>query len=260
MMYSAWSSYSATIVISILSLVACTRLRARSGQSSDDPRRLLGLAVAVATGVLVLWSPLDELSDRFFSAHMVEHELLLFTMPLALLAAQPLPAVLVTPWRLAPSAWRRSFGRHWNGCRKFLGNLRRLGEPLPALVLSTSVLWLWHTPYIYDLALRSAWFHALEHVSFLATALIFWRPLLSGTHATPLDTNAKRALYLMAGSMQGGLLGALIALHGGVIYTGYLERPAGSIQSALADQQIGGAIMWFSGPVFCGAVAALAME
>jgi len=65
--------------------------------------RLLGIVVAVLAGMLVLFSPLDELSDRFFSAHMVEHELLLFTMPIALLAAHPLPIALVAPWRLLPS-------------------------------------------------------------------------------------------------------------------------------------------------------------
>ncbi len=257
-MDAASGSYLAAIIVSILSLLACTRLSVRSHQHPADLRRLLGFIVAIAIGALVVFSPLDELSDRYFSAHMVEHELLLFSMPVALLAARPLPIVLVAPWRLAPSRWRRSFGKAWNECRMYLRSLALLGHPVPALVVSASALWLWHAPALYELALESEWVHALEHLSFLVTALLYWRPLLSGRHATPLTSNAKRALYLMAGCMQGGLLGALIALNDQVIYGAYIGRS--DVQFALADQQIGGAIMWFSGPVFCGAIAALAME
>ncbi len=45
---------------------------------------------------MVLFAPLDELSDRFFSAHMIEHELL----PIAVLVARPLRIAAVAPWRL----------------------------------------------------------------------------------------------------------------------------------------------------------------
>ncbi len=259
-MYSAWISYSAAVVLTAAALLACTRLSIRARQEPDDPRRLLGLLVALATGVLVLFSPLDELSDRRFSAHMIEHELLLFTMPLAVLAARPLPVALVAPWRLAPSRWRRSFGQGWNGFRKSLGRIAFCERPVLAVVLSTSALWLWHLPALYDLALASEWLHALEHVCFLVTALVYWQPLLSGRHHIQLNSNAKRALYLMLGGMQGGLLGGLIALHDRVIYTGYIAQPGASLQSVLADQQIGGVIMWFSGPVFCAVIAALVME
>ncbi len=259
-MYATWSSYSAAIALSILSLVACTRLSARLRQQRDDPRRLLGLFVAIATGVMVLFSPLDELSDRYFSAHMVEHELLLFTMPLAVLAAHPLPLAVIMPWRLAPSQWRRSFGKGWNGCRKFFGRFALFLHPFPALVLSTLALWLWHVPVLYGLALENEWMHALEHLSFLVIALIYWQPLLGGRHAARLNSNPKRALYLIVFGMQGGLLGGLIALHSRIIYFGYLEQPGASLHSAFVDQQIGGAIMWFSGPIFCAVIAALALE
>ncbi len=248
-MAAAWATYVAVSVLSLLSLVACTRLSAKARLRGHDSRRLLALLVAISAGVMVLFSPLDELSDRFFSAHMIEHELLLFTMPIALLAARPLPIAVVAPWRLVPSSWRRSAGKGWNWGRSSLANLSYFERPCPAFILSAVTLWLWHVPPLYDLALKSDTAHTLEHLLFLVSALLYWRPLLDSRHSNALTSNAKRAAYLLAGGMQGGLLGALIALNQHVFYAGYLTQPA-SLASVLADQQLGGVIMWFSGPVF----------
>lgn len=259
-MASALATYLAALLLSLGALWTCTRLSTNARRRPRDPRRLAALTIAILAGLLVLFSPLDELSDRFFSAHMVEHELLLFTMPIALLAARPLPVALIAPWRLLPSGWRRSAARRWNWGRRALSGLRYLERPTPALVLSTATLWLWHAPALYDLALKYEWVHTLEHVLFLATALLYWRPLLGGRHSGALDSNAKRTLYLVAGAMQGGLLGGLIALDPHLLYVAYLTDPGMSQSSALADQQLGGAIMWFSGPIFYSVLAGIVMD
>ena len=254
------SCYLASFALSLASLGLCARMDVETARRPGDPQRPLGLAVAALALALALASPLDDFGDRFFSAHMVEHELFLYTIPVALLAAQPLPLALVGVRRL-PSTWRRSVGQVSIRYPGFLRTIARLGRPIPAFMLSGLALWAWHAPTLYDLALRNQWAHALEHASFLATALVYWRLLLNGKrHVAALGSNAKRALYLIAGGMQGGLLGALIALSGHVIYTGYLADPSASIEAVLADQQLGGAIMWFSGPVFCGAIAAVVMR
>lgn len=253
------SYYVAVLVLSLGALAASTRLSTTSRQRSNDPRRLVALAIALLTGWIVLFSPLDELSDRFFSAHMVEHELLLYTTPIALLIALPMPLAIIVPWRLLPSRWRRSVGRSWNWTRDVTVGISYLERPVAAFVLSTLTLWIWHAPALYDLALRSEWAHTIEHVCFLVTALLYWRPLLSVSHRGVLNSNAKRALYLVAGGMQGGLLGALIALDPTVLYVGYLSTPKDLLASTLADQHRGGTIMWFTGPVFCSFVASLVM-
>jgi putative membrane protein len=250
----AWSAYLAAFALSLASLFACARGNTEAGHRFDAPLRLLGFIVAALALALTLASPLDELASHRFSAHMIEHVLFLYTIPLALVAAQPLP-VAVREFRRLPLSLRRSFGRRvWR-------NLDRLNHPIPAFMLSALTLWVWHTPPLYDLALRSQTAHVLEHASFLGTSILYWRQLLNGRRsAGALNSNAKRALYLIAGGMQGGLLGAFIALSDHVIYTGYLLTPQASLEAALADQQLGGAIMWFSGPVFCGVLAALVMR
>jgi cytochrome c oxidase assembly factor CtaG len=75
-----------------------------------------------------------------------------------------------------------------------------------------------------------------------------------------LASNAQRAAYLLAGGMQDGLLGALIALNQHVLYAGYLTHGAASLASVLAGQQLGGMIMWFSGPVFDVALTPINMN
>lgn len=64
----------------------------------------------------------------------------------------------------------------------------------------------------------------------------------------------------MAGAMPSGVLGALIALSNRVIYTPYLWPPQTSPDVVLVDQRLGGIIMWFSGPVFYGAITALIVQ
>ena len=259
-MSRVWSSYLAVLALSLASLLVCARAKLETSHGISDPRRLFALVVAGLGLALALAPPLDDLGDRFFSAHMVEHELFLYTIPTALLAAHPASLALVTLRRL-PSAWRQAFGQASNRCHGIVRAASRIGHPIPALVLSGLALWVWHAPFLYDLALRNGWAHALEHISFLATALLYWRPLLNGRRrAAALNSNAKRTFYLLAGAMQGGFLGALIALSSHVIYVGYLTRPAASVAVVLADQRFGGAIMWFSGSAFCGAIAAAVMR
>lgn len=258
-MAEAGSCYLAAFALSLASLGLCASKSTETARPATDPHRLLGLVVAILALALALAPPLDDLGDRLFSAHMVEHELFLYTIPVTLLAARPVPLALVN-FRRLPSRWRRSFGQAMRRVR-FLRVLSRLGRPIPALLLSTAALWVWHAPYLYDLALRSDGVHDLEHVSFLAAALLYWRSLLGDGRRSPaLDSNAKRTLYLIGGGMQGGLLGGLIALSGHVIYTGYLRGPDASVIAVLADQRLGGAIMWFSGAVFCCAAAAAVMR
>jgi cytochrome c oxidase assembly factor CtaG len=219
------------------------------------------LIVATLALALALASPLDELADRYFSAHMVEHELFMYTIPLAWLAADPLP-LIIPRFRRLPSRWRRSIG---HASVRYLPFLRYVGcwrRPVPAFMLSGLVLWAWHTPTLYDFALWNPLAHTLEHASFLGTAILYWRPLFNEKHRGSmwLRSNAQRTFYLVAGGMQSGLLGALIALEDHVIYTGYLAQHSVNAGAVLADQQLGGAIMWFSGAAFCGAVAALVMR
>jgi len=105
---------------------------------------------------LALLSPLDRGATYLFTLHMLQHMLLLLVAP-------PLIALSVPPtllgWVFQRPALRRV--------------LRALWAPVPAFVLFNGALLAWHLPAAYDATLRSPWIHAAEHVSFVATGLIF---------------------------------------------------------------------------------------
>lgn len=152
-MTSLWGCYAAVLVVSLATLFACGRRRASDVRRSANGRRRLGLALLALGGFLVLGSPLDSLSDRLFSAHMVEHELFLNTIPLALLASEPAVLALIALRKL-PAKWRRKFGRAAMRYSWFARIGAWFGLPVPALLLSGLTLWAWHVPVVYDYGLE----------------------------------------------------------------------------------------------------------
>ncbi len=212
-----------------------------------------GLAVLGAA----LSPPVDALADRFFAVHMFQHVVLMF-------AAAPL-LVAARPWHpeaypLAP-AWAERLAAFRDRGARMLRGAAFLGRPGVALAISTAALWIWHVPALYDLALADQTVHVAEHLSFLAAFALFWRPLFAGAAGSGgLASNLSRTVYLVASAMQGSLLAALLTFSDRVLYGAYLAVLHPRILPALADQQLGGAIMWFSGALCYGVVAGLAMR
>lgn len=233
----------------------------RLGHARPERRRSLvafaSFAIAALGFVIAVASPVEELSERSFSVHMVQHLLFAFVVPPFLL--------LFLAEALAPATGRA--GRGGEGSRPLASVPVRglsaavdiLSRPVPILAVSTAVLWGWHLPALYDLALRDGRVHVLEHASFLAAYLLFWRPLVGVSGRPPfLASRAARAACLLVGAMQMAALGALITFSDRVLYGFYLDV-ADPLLDPLLDQQVGGAIMWFSGPIVFGIAAFLTM-
>jgi cytochrome c oxidase assembly factor CtaG len=104
-------------------------------------------------------------------------------------------------------------------------------------------------PSLFDKALESEWWHALQHLSFLGTALLFWWSLTRGSHGA--NRRAIAAICLFITSMASGALGALMAISSSPWYEGYVTigmkglLPGGL--TAAEDQQLAGLIMWIPG-------------
>ncbi len=54
------------------------------------------------------------------------------------------------------------------------GPWRALTRPTTATLLHGAAIWLWHAPSLFDDAVLNVALHRLQHVSFLATAILFW--------------------------------------------------------------------------------------
>lgn len=206
------------------------RVRKNLGAARVHPARQAAFVLGSLLALVALCSPLDGLGDDYlFSAHMAQHMLLMFGAP-------PLWLLGIPEW-----AWQTIYQTR-------LG--RRLvavvGMPLAAFMLFNAVMWLWHLPTAYDFALEHENVHILEHLSFLLAALIGWAPGLLPAPVNPLSKPA-RALFLFANTFPCTALAALFTLSGRVLYPFYESAPRIWGMTALADQQLGGLLMWLPG-------------
>ena len=186
---------------------------------------------------LALVSPLDALGGALFSAHMVQHELLMALAAPLLVLGRPLVPLL---WAL-PMRWRRGLGR-WAKGGAVRGTWRTISGPGAAWALHAAALWLWHLPLAYEAVLRSGWMHALQHASFLGTALLFWWALIHGREGR-MGYGAS-VLYLFATAVHSGALGALLTVADRPWYPAYTTSTAVWGLTPLEDQQLAGLVMW----------------
>lgn len=213
--------------------------------------RAAAFSAAIATLFVALCTPLDTLGGALFSAHMVQHELLMIVAaPLAVLG-RPLPTWL---WVLPPRA--RLCAARFTRARWLRATWRTATAPVPAWLLHATALWIWHIPRCFDAALASPAVHTLQHASFLVSALLFWRAVFDDA-ARPAR-GASAALSLFTTMAHTAALGALITLSPGLWYLPYAETTTALGLAPLEDQQLGGLVMWVpAGLAYVAAALAL---
>lgn len=201
----------------------------------------------VAVGVALL-SPLDAAGEHLFSAHMVQHEVLMLVAAPLLVVGRPLAA---WSWGL-PGAIRLRITRAF-AAPAWAAMWRAITRPLPAWTLHAAALWGWHAPALFMAARADPFLHALQHLSFFFTALLFWWSLLR-PHARGAMAGGA-LLYLFTTMLHTGALGALFVFSNAVWYPANSRAAAEWGWTALEDQQIGGLIMWIPGGFVYLAVA-----
>ncbi len=239
---------SMTLVAGFIIYVLCWRRVRRRGDHHIAP---VGRLIFWTSGLLVvaiaLLTAIDDLSDKYFSMHMIQHMLLIDLAPPLILLGRPVsvihaafakqPLVTAGAGIARPNALLRSF--------------RFILKPQTAWTVSTIALLAWHVPAAYDYALSHIYVHEFgEHLSLFIVFLIWWHPLIGTMPQLPyLSTPKGRFFYLLAGMIPGMLLGIIILFWPHVLYSFYLETPRTGGISLMLDQQLGAAVMWFSAMV-----------
>jgi cytochrome c oxidase assembly factor CtaG len=220
------------------------RLRQRSTAASAPGGARWFVAGWLALA-LALVTPLHAAGEQSFSAHMLEHELLMLVAAPLLVLSRPIGVAL---WafprriRLVLAASGRGVGGAW----------RLLTAAVTATLLQAVALWVWHAPALFDLALSNAGWHVVQHLSFLVTALLFWWAVLHGRGGHRVGV-AIGCLFFTA--TVSGALGALMAFSSSPWYAGYASAGLTAYGlSPVEDQQLAGLLMWIPG----GLVHALA--
>lgn len=233
---TAWT-FEPSIVLGLVGLALVYTLALTRLGWSASPAQILAFGAGLLTLALALLSPLDAFADHIlFSAHMLQHLLLLLVVPLFLLLGLP-DAAFARAWQAPP----------------LRALLKLLAPPLPTFLLSLLVLWLWHVPTIYEAALLDETLHACEHLCFLASAFLFWWPIVRpATYPWPMP-ELVQLLYLFGAAVSSTMLAALITFSADLLYPSYaaIGRFAAVRDSLgltpLTDQQAGGLMMWIGG-------------
>jgi putative copper resistance protein D len=133
-----------------------------------------------------------------------------------------------------------------------------VGHPVVAWLTFTLVVWLSHFTPVFDLALEDRGRHDLEHVAYLAAALLFWWPVVAADPARHRLPYPIRVLYLLLQLPVNSFLGMAILFADAPLYAHYatLGSPYGI--TPLADQELAGGLMWLAGDIaFIGAILAI---
>lgn len=241
-LWTAWSLDPAVVLALLLSgwmyARGVERMWRRSGPGGGVRRwQAACFAGGWLTVAVAMVTPLHPLGETLFSAHMVQHELLMALAAPLLVLGRPLVPFL---WAL-PMRWRRRVGG-WTRVSAVHGGWRMVSGPFAAWLLHAAALWLWHLPGPYAAALRSDGVHALQHAGFLGTGLLFWWALLHGREGR-MGYGAS-VFYLFATAMHTGALGALLTLAPSPWYAAYAGGTAAWGLTPLEDQQLAGLVMW----------------
>ena len=130
----------------------------------------------------------------------------------------------------------------WLGVAPYLAKYNSYMPPLPLCWLgATATLVVWHIPAVFTLGMRSEVWHAVEQISFLATGLLFWWPVIgprSGSEGWTV------ILYLFLATLPCDILSGFLVFSDHIAYHTYVHMLGNSSASVLADQQLAGALMW----------------
>ncbi|HEX6495707.1 MAG TPA: cytochrome c oxidase assembly protein [Acidobacteriaceae bacterium] len=202
------------------------------------------------SGLAVLWlavaSPMDEFADALLSAHMVEHLLIMSAVPPLVLYGLPVVPLLrglprpILHRIVAPMVRARALRRFGH----------RLVRPRIAWMAMNIAYLGWHIPGAYNFALEHENWHAVEHLCFLWTSILFWYCILRPWPAESRRRSWSIILYLVSADAVNSMLSAFLAFCDRPVYSYYTANPNPFGIPALQDQVLGAVVMWVVGSFF----------
>jgi len=233
------------VAMAVLYVAGLRRIWQRAGRGRGiSPSAVLSFAAGWIVMATALISPVAWISEILFSMHMTQHMLLMLVAAPLVAFGQPL---LVWLWvfdgrrreRIAAAVRGPGVTRAW----------RLVTGALTTFLLQAVVLWMWHAPVLYELALRQDGIHAVQHLSFVVTASLFWWAMVHGRYGRMGYGLA--VLYVFLTAVHSGALGALLTIAPSPWYSTYVTRGGPWGVDALADQQLAGLLMWIpAGVIF----------
>ena len=194
----------------------------------------VAFVAALLTILFAITGPLDELTkQRSFAVYIFQQMLLVFVVPPLLLFGLP-------GWMLRPLMLNR-----------FVEPVARvITRPLFAFLLFTAVFTLIHYPMVCDRVCHVDPFYGSLHALLLFVGSLLWWPLLSPLPEYPRMSYPMQIMYLFLLMIPMTAVAAPITLANSILYVFYLggTHPLGL--DPMADQVLGGLIMWVGQGVY----------
>jgi cytochrome c oxidase assembly factor CtaG/polyferredoxin len=211
------------------------------------PWRAACFFLGLAAVWLAIASPLDALGGLLLLAHMAQHLVLMSVAPPLLLLGAPQVPLL----RGLPRSWvRDAVGPVFallSASRPVHAFGRLLTHPATGWIAMNLAYLGWHVPAAYELALRSAAWHEVEHACFLVTSLLFWWTVLQPWPSRPRWSRWIVVPYLITADLVNTALSAILAFSPRVMYPTYAAAPRVLDLTPMQDQAAAGAFMWVVG-------------
>lgn len=230
--------------VSVAYVLGVVRVRRQAGGGHRGRAWPAARSAAFGAGIVVLGaallSAIDARAEVALSAHMIQHLLITAVAAPLIVAGAPLSLALQATRgdvRAALAAAVRSRA------------VRLLTTPVVAFTLFALATLATHLPAFYDAALRSAPLHALEHLIFLSTAVLFWLPVIGANPVHQVRSWAGRTIYLLAAMPAMTLVGVVLVASADVRYGTYAQTASAAGVDALRDQQAAGSLMWVGGAI-----------
>ncbi|HEY5135721.1 MAG TPA: cytochrome c oxidase assembly protein [Candidatus Nanopelagicales bacterium] len=189
--------------------------------------------------------PFGSLDDTFFWAHMTQHILLMMLAAPLLLLGEPVLLVLRSS--------SRSFRQRVVLPVLHSHVVRFLTHPVVSWMIFAAVLVGTHFTGFFEYALEHEGIHNyVEHPLYLGAGLLYFYPLLGTSPGASAMAPFAKVVSLFLMMLPEVMVGFAIYTAGAVLYpfySGVEDRPWGP-STALADQRVGGALMWSSAMIF----------
>jgi putative membrane protein len=204
-------------------------LRVWLGGPQEFPvREAWYFAAGVVSFYVAVGSPLDAAGENFlFSAHMVQHNILMYVT--AVLTVLAIPGWFVDAFIFRSPRLFRLF--------------RFLVQPLFAGFAFTFAFSVWHFPVLYEAALHNKVWHMVEHLTMWGTSVLMLWPLLSRSERLPKINWGVQILYVFLLMVVQIPLFGILTFSPEVLYPTYELAPRITFLDPLADQVLGGLLM-----------------
>ena len=193
-------------------------------------------------GLFFIWvavaSPIAALDHELLTFHMLQHLLLMTFAPLLIWLGAPVGPVL----HGLPRRFVERMLPLWWKSRPEMGWVKALGSPEFAWLAACAALVGWHIPTLFALGMQSVNWHLFEHLSFLATGLLFWWPVVQRSAGSRQDLSM--ILYLFFATLPCDMLSGFLVFSDRVVYPIYFSSSHLLGFSPLVDQQCAAALMW----------------